>query len=238
MTKKTIAVILMVVLIIMTLSACRKDMAEPRAAERDEEDVLVEVVYAPKEPYDENDCYDEWDEEDVYNEMDERFPEDDDAQEVSDATNEEVHVPVVGEESQPVYGASEPTPVATPSPICPGCGDERSFRLPREGDNFEKDVVMFVLTHCISTKDNRNWLLEDFGDIPSALYVSDLARLSDREWELIQAGRWTETSVNWPRFRRIFAIRLDQSCEENLAKVILQLYQHEFIRSVGFSSIF
>jgi len=123
---------------------------------------------------------------------------------------------------------------------CLGCGDERTYFIP--GDNeefeFEDDVVVIVLTRCVSQRDNRDWTLDDFGNI-GALYIEDWERLSDREWELIQAGRWQETFVNWPQFRRIMMIRLDQNCIENVGRVVYQLYQqHEFIRWVGPEFIF
>ena len=121
--------------------------------------------------------------------------------------------------------------------VCSGCGDERSYWIPGDDENIEDNAVTLVLTHCVSARDNRDWTLNDFGNIAGALYLEDLSRLSDREWELIQDGRWQETFVNWPQFRRSMRIRLDQNCKENVANVIRQLHQYEFIRSVGPNSI-
>jgi len=116
---------------------------------------------------------------------------------------------------------------------CPGCGDERTYFVPGDDDYVEDNAVVIVLPRCVSQRDNRDWTLDDFGNIAGALYLEDLMRLSDRVWELIQDGRWQETLVNWPQFRRIMLIRLDQNCKENVANVIRQLQQHEFIRWVG-----
>jgi len=123
------------------------------------------------------------------------------------------------------------TLTVTPPPICPGCGDERFFRTPSLDDDFEDNAVIVVLTRCVSQRDNRDWTLDDFGNIAGASYVRDLSRLSDREWELIQDGRWQETMVNWLEYRRIMLIRLDQNCKVNVLHVIQQLQQLEFIRA-------
>jgi len=117
--------------------------------------------------------------------------------------------------------------------MCPGCGDEYIVWNPFANEcDFEDDSVTIVLTRCVSQADNRDWLLDEFADV-GGLYLQDLSRLSDREWDLIQAGRWRETLVNWPEFRRIMLIRLDQNCKENVVRAIRQLEQHEFVRWVG-----
>ena len=125
----------------------------------------------------------------------------------------------------------------TPRGLCPGCGDERFFRTPSLDSDFQDNAVIIVLTRCVSQRDNRDWTLDDFGDIDGALYLRDLMRLDDWQWELIQAGRWQETMVNWPQFRRIMLIRLDQHCKENVVNVIHQLQQLEFVRAASPSDI-
>jgi len=117
---------------------------------------------------------------------------------------------------------------------CPGCGDRRTYFLPGDDANVENNAVSIVFIRCVSQRDNRDWTLEDFGNIEGALYIRDVLRLSDREWELIQAGRWQETFRNWPMFRRGVLIRLDQNCRENVRRVIEQLHQqHDFIYWAG-----
>jgi len=121
-----------------------------------------------------------------------------------------------------------------PPLVCPGCGDERIPWVPSSsGHLFQNNAVIIVLTRCVSQRDNRDWTLDDFGDTPGALYLEDLTRLSDGEWELIQDGRWQETFRNWPQFRRSMLMRFDQNCRENVIDMIHQLQQHEFIRWVG-----
>jgi len=120
-----------------------------------------------------------------------------------------------------------------PFVVCPGCGDERILEIPSLDGNFQDNAVIVVLTRCVSQRDNRDWTLDDFSNIDGALYLEDLMRFSDELWELMQAGRWQETMVNWPRFRRSMFIRLDRNCKENVVNVIRQLQQHEFIHWVG-----
>jgi len=117
--------------------------------------------------------------------------------------------------------------------VCSGCGDIRIFEMPSPDSMFQDNAVIIVLTRCVSQRDNRDWTLDDFGNIEGALYLEDILRLSDREWELIQAGRWQETMVNWPQFRRSMLIKLDQNCKGNVIDMIRQLQQHEFVRWVG-----
>ena len=107
--------------------------------------------------------------------------------------------------------------------LCSGCGDIRSFGIPSFDANFVDNVVMIGLTRCVSQRDKRDWTPDDFDNIDGILYVRDLWRLSDREWELIQDGKW-------PEFRRMMVLRLDQNCKENVVNVVQQLQQHEFIR--------
>ena len=144
--------------------------------------------------------------------------------------------------------------------VCPGCGDERTFWMPGDGENFEDNSVIVILTRCASRADNRDWTADDFDAIEGALYVRDLIRLSDKQysyfrrvwdaedsayalntpeaWQAFEiAVREAEEAypfVNWRQFRRFMLIRLDQYCKENVRRVIYQLYQqHEFIGWVG-----
>ena len=52
-------------------------------------------------------------------------------------------------------------------------------------DDFEDNAVILVLNHSIS-RDNRDFTLEDFGDI-NALYIKDLDRLSSEEYNYAEA---------------------------------------------------
>jgi len=117
--------------------------------------------------------------------------------------------------------------------LCSGCGDFRLPRLWRPDEGPFDSAVSVALTYCASIKDNRDWTPEDFYAIDGILYIRDVRRLSDREWELIQAGRVDETLVNWSQFRRIMLIRLDQNCKENVIKVMRQLQQYEFIHTAS-----
>ena len=118
----------------------------------------------------------------------------------------------------------------TNSRICSGCGDVRLLWLAPPDDGLPvNNAVRVALTYCVSIRDNRDWTVDDFGDI-GALYVRDIARLSEREWELLQEGKWQEVTSNWSEFRRMMLIRLDRNCMENIENVMRQLYQqHEFI---------
>ena len=144
--------------------------------------------------------------------------------------------------------------------VCPGCGDERSYWLPGANENFEGNSVIIILTRCVSRRDNRDWTLNDFGNIIGALSLQDSIRLSDRQysyfrrvwdaernahtlntpeaWQAFEiAAREAEEAypfANWRQFRRFMLIRLDQYCRENVRRVIYQLHQqHEFIYWVG-----
>jgi len=120
----------------------------------------------------------------------------------------------------------------TPFVVCLGCGDKRTFWIPSLDSDFEDNSVIVSLVRCVSQRDNRDWTLDDFGNI-GALYIRDLMRLSDRCWELLEAGRLEETMWNWPQFRRILLIRLDQNCKENVINVVQQLQELEFVYAVG-----
>jgi hypothetical protein len=134
---------------------------------------------------------------------------------------------------QAIIVGQEPTPgVLETLTACSGCGDERMHTSASLDSNFEGNAVVIVLTRCVIQRDNRDWTLDDFGNVPGAIYISDLDRLSDSEWESIQAGRWREeTLVNWPEYRRIMLIRLDQTCKQNVLDVARWLLeQHDFVR--------
>ena len=121
-----------------------------------------------------------------------------------------------------------------PALVCLGCGDERfPWGFGADGDFFGIDLVAVELTRCISQRDNRSWTLEDFGDIPGALYLMDFERLPDSTWQLIQAGKWQETIIVWPLFRRVLLIRFDQNSGYNITESMRQLQQNEFVRDVA-----
>jgi len=168
-----------------------------------------------------------------------------------------------GQDDQQPIEVSSNTIVLTvlePEPqICPGCGDERSYWVPGDDEDFEDNSMIIVLTRCVSRADNRDWTLDDFDGLEGALYVEDLMRLSDRQYNYFRrvwdAERdaymlntpeaWQAFGIadqeameaypmaNWRNFRRIVFIRLDQNCKENVVRVIQQLQQLEFVRWVG-----
>ncbi|MDR2590952.1 MAG: hypothetical protein LBC71_08230 [Oscillospiraceae bacterium] len=94
--------------------------------------------------------------------------------------------------------------------------------------DFRGDSVVIALSMEATWSDNKDYTTEEFKDI-GAVGVTDILRLSDREWELVQNGRANETLVNPSNFRRSMIIRLDKNCKENVLQVIQQLEQLEWI---------
>ena len=94
---------------------------------------------------------------------------------------------------------------------CPGCGDVRSYR-PLSIDEYSPvNGIFVVLTHCVITKDNRDWTVEDFPDI-------DTVKVKN---------------YNVNNGRRILHIELENHSKENVIKVIEQLIQREDIRFIN-----
>jgi hypothetical protein len=100
-------------------------------------------------------------------------------------------------------------------------------------EDFVDNSVVVILPLCISQRDRRVFTPEDFGLTEEEARIVSQFRISDSNWSLIQAGRWRETLVNWPQFRRIVHIELDQNCKENVLRVVRQLEQLPYVRYVG-----
>jgi hypothetical protein len=102
------------------------------------------------------------------------------------------------------------------------------------GDNFVHDKIVVSLTYAASWRDNRDWTPDDFWNI-GVIKVRDIIRASDREWELIQEGRWLETLLDIGHYRRWMSLELDTNCRENLFQVMSQLQLHPDIEMVSFA---